>query len=198
LVQAQFVFPHLDYESERSVRNIAGIAGSLLEASVFLFLGAEIITRMDQLTWHAGFKLWTIVAVLGARACSIFGLTALANWIGRTEKVSIKNQFIMWYGGLRGALVFVLCEALHDDYPYRNIFLTTTIVVVLFTVMFQGITIRFLVKGCGVKMKDKALQPILLNIENMMDDKLLWAMEAISGHYGNNTARNHLTHLSKR
>jgi len=44
------------------------------------------------------------------------------------------DQFIMAYGGLRGAIAFALAELLDEEvFPQKRMFVTTTVVVVYFT-----------------------------------------------------------------
>ena len=45
--------------------------------------------------------------------------------------------YLQWYGGLRGAVCFALCSTLNEDLPLKNMFLTTTLVVIFFTVLIQ-------------------------------------------------------------
>ena len=60
-------------------------------------------------------------------------LSNLANLI-RAEKLDGISQFVMAYGGLRGAIAFALAVVLEEHvFPSRQMFITTTIVVVYFT-----------------------------------------------------------------
>ena len=53
----------------------------------------------------------------------------------RVDPLSNVDQFIMAYGGLRGAIAFSLVSLLDEEtFPNKRLFLTTTIVVVYFTV----------------------------------------------------------------
>jgi NhaP-type Na+/H+ or K+/H+ antiporter len=54
------------------------------------------------------------------------------------RKVNLQEQFIMAYGGLRGAVGFSLVEMINPDIiPPKQMFVTTTLAVVVFTVFFQ-------------------------------------------------------------
>lgn len=58
----------------------------------------------------------------------------------------------MAYGGLRGAVAFSLVTMLDDDVVNSQpIFLTTTLIVILFTVFIQGGTIKWLVNLLRIK-----------------------------------------------
>ena len=66
-----------------------------------------------------------------------YGLTYLANR-RRVKKVNIQDQFIMAYGGLRGAVGFSLVKMIERCViPVKNMYVTTTLAVVIFTVFFQ-------------------------------------------------------------
>ena len=67
----------------------------------------------------------------------VFLLTAGANKL-RVRKINLQEQFIMAYGGSRGAIAFSMVEMLEEDtVPFRNMFVTTTLVVIFFTVFIQ-------------------------------------------------------------
>lgn len=56
----------------------------------------------------------------------------------RTVQLEIIDQVVMSYGGLRGAVAFALVALLDKDkVEDRNLFVSTTIIVVFFTVIFQ-------------------------------------------------------------
>lgn len=57
-------------------------------------------------------------------------------------QLGIIDQVVMSYGGLRGAVAFALVVTLNSkDVAERNLFVSTTIIVVFFTVIFQVILI---------------------------------------------------------
>lgn len=56
----------------------------------------------------------------------------------RVVQLEIIDQVVMSYGGLRGAVAFALVALLDaETIPVRNLFVSTTIIVVYFTVIFQ-------------------------------------------------------------
>lgn len=72
------------------------------------------------------------------RSCTgVFLLTWLANKL-RVRKINVQEQFIMAYGGLRGAIAFSMVEMLDaDTVGSRAMFVTTTLAVIIFTVFIQ-------------------------------------------------------------
>ncbi|KAK9396666.1 sodium/hydrogen exchanger 3 [Crotalus adamanteus] len=79
----------------------------------------------------------------------------LQTWIlnrYRMVQLGIIDQVVMSYGGLRGAVAFALVVLLDENKVQdKNLFVSTTIIVVFFTVIFQGLTIKPLVQWLKVK-----------------------------------------------
>eukprot|EP00871_Galdieria_phlegrea_P005412 jgi/Galph1/5872/GphlegSOOS_G4524.1 len=74
------------------------------------------------------------------RAFNIFPLSWLLNRY-RMDKISLKNQFIMWFSGLRGAIAFALSLNFPDEEgssDVRKAIISTTLSIVLFTVIVLG------------------------------------------------------------
>lgn len=66
-----------------------------------------------------------------------FFLTYLANR-KRVEKIGMVDQFIMAYGGLRGAICYGLVMTLDKGAVLaKDMFVSTTVVVIIFTVFVQ-------------------------------------------------------------
>ena len=64
--------------------------------------------------------------------------TAIANRF-RLHKLSGIEQFIMSYGGLRGAVAFALVLVINENViPTKKMMITTVIALVYFTVFLQG------------------------------------------------------------
>lgn len=89
------------------------------------------------------------------RSTGIIILSAVANRF-RLNKLSRVDQFVMSYGGLRGAVAFALALLIKQRrVESQPMFVTTTIAVIYFTVFVQGITIKPLVKILNVKRASK-------------------------------------------
>lgn len=94
---------------------------------------------------------WTNVRFL----LGVILLVAIANRF-RIHKLSNVDQFVMSYGGLRGAVAFALVLLIDPKHvPLQPLFVTTTICVIYFTVFLQGITIKPLVRILNVKRAEK-------------------------------------------
>ena len=79
-------------------------------------------------------------------------LTAFANQY-RLHKLKSTDQFVMAYGGLRGAIAFALVSQISEEEmgQKKNMLVATTIAVVFWTCFVQGITIKPLVQFLEVK-----------------------------------------------
>lgn len=55
----------------------------------------------------------------------------------RTIHINYKDQFGLAYGGLRGAICFALAFTLPDTINRKNLFVTASIAVIIFTVFIQ-------------------------------------------------------------
>ncbi|XP_063416588.1 sodium/hydrogen exchanger 8-like [Mytilus trossulus] len=127
--------PVTQITTQMTFRTISFIA----ETCVFAYLGLAIFS-FNGLIVKPALVIWGIALVLIGRAFNIFPLTFLANFF-REHKITRKNQFIMWFSGLRGAVAFALClhlEFSKEDKEKRYILVTTTLIIVLFTTMFLG------------------------------------------------------------
>ena len=78
----------------------------------------------------------------------------------RLVKLQMHDIFIMSYGGLRGAIAFSLVVLLDKDlFPNRQLFLTTTVVVIYFTVFIQARARKFeRLRGGGASLPPNPLQ----------------------------------------
>ncbi len=123
--------------------------GFLADTLIFLLVGLSITSLEDPALFSPGFIIATIlviVAVLVARAVSVFGLIPLVNLFHRDRKIPLSYQAVIFWGGLRGAVALALVLSLPADMPFRDILVGFTIVVVLFTILVSGSTIGALVR----------------------------------------------------
>uniref|UniRef100_A0A8C1SNV2 Sodium/hydrogen exchanger n=1 Tax=Cyprinus carpio TaxID=7962 RepID=A0A8C1SNV2_CYPCA len=142
----------------------------------------------------------TVKPLQGKKNCfvCVVGLTFVINKF-RIVKLTSKDQFIIAYGGLRGAIAFSLVYLLNTDhFPKRNMFLTAIITVIFFTVFVQGMTIRPLVDLLAVKKKQETKRSINEEIHTQFLDHLLTGIEDICGHYGHHHWKDKLNRFNKK
>jgi len=109
------------------------------------------------------------------------------------------EQFIMAYGGLRGAVGFSLVNMVNSQaVPAARMFLTTTLAVVMFTVFAQGGTIKFIVDYLHIDRSKNAKKSLCEEINSKLFEHIMTGIEVISGKHGQFYARNRFNHYDKK
>ncbi|XP_018652696.1 putative sodium/hydrogen exchanger [Schistosoma mansoni] len=184
LIQAAYAFHNIGEKYVKSLHLITKILAEVSEAVIFLFLGIQVISY--KLEWHTGFIIWGLILCLLSRTIVIFCITAIVNYVNIDEtKITISQQIILIYGGLRGAVAFALAVLIPEDiFPmngiyHKNIIVTTTLFIILFTVGFMGITIKPLMKLLKIpeqmmtmNMNKKQYRKISMNTNDILFDQL--------------------------
>lgn len=107
----------------------------ILNAVLFLLIGLEVLTVAFD-TVYLLYGLATILLVLVARAIAV-GVPISALRLRRAFTPGVVP--IMTWGGLRGAISVALVLSL-PDHPEKPLLLTVTYVVVIFSIVVQGLT----------------------------------------------------------
>ncbi|XP_023714709.1 Na(+)/H(+) exchanger beta isoform X2 [Cryptotermes secundus] len=179
LVQAHYALKNISQKSYTTVKYFTKMLSSTSDAIIFLFLGMVLVS--DQHVWHTGFVLWTLILCLVCRFAGVFLLTCLTNKL-RVKKINIQEQFIMAYGGLRGAIAFSMVETLDADLVEpRPMFVTTTLIVIIFTVFVQGSTIKPLVALLNITRSKSEKETLNIEINDNVIGTMMAGIEEITG-----------------
>jgi CPA1 family monovalent cation:H+ antiporter len=117
----------------------------ILNALLFILIGFEIL--VIQINPYLWVGLFTIAAVLTGRFISV----GLPITLLRFKRGFIKNSiWILTWGGLRGGISVALALSLHKS-MHRDFIVSITYIVVLFSIIVQGLTIGRLVKKLKLK-----------------------------------------------
>jgi CPA1 family monovalent cation:H+ antiporter len=98
-----------------------------------------------------------IALVLLARAATVYPLAFLfrrSRWV-----IASRDQHILWWAGLRGALALALALSLPQTMPMRDAVIIATFAVTIFSVVVQGLTMPALLRLLGVGREDAAGPP---------------------------------------
>ncbi|XP_041455222.1 sodium/hydrogen exchanger 8-like [Lytechinus variegatus] len=140
--------PVTQINMQHSFRTMAFLA----ETCVFMYLGLAIPSFNHR--FEPALILWSIVLILVGRAFNTFPLSFICNKF-REHKITFKMQFVMWFSGLRGAIAYALSMHLEFGNDTRHVLVTTTLVIVLFTVLGLGGSTLPLLKCIGAESKSK-------------------------------------------
>ncbi|XP_041844319.1 sodium/hydrogen exchanger 1 isoform X2 [Melanotaenia boesemani] len=195
-VMRPYVEANISHKSHTTIKYFLKMWSSVSETLIFIFLG--VATVDGKHSWNWTFVTCTVILCLVARVIGVVGLTYIINKF-RIVKLTTKDQFIVAYGGLRGAIAFSLGFLLDEDhFAMRELFLTAIITVIFFTVFVQGMTIKPLVELLAVKKKQEAKRSINEEIHTQFLDHLLTGIEDICGHYGHHHWKDKLNRFNKK
>jgi CPA1 family monovalent cation:H+ antiporter len=124
------------------------VLSHVANVSVFLVVGAVITLEMFEQRWLA--MLIAILAILVARAISVYGLLAFFA-LFKSLKVSLSAQTVMVWGGLRGAVTLALALSLPTSLDYWWTIQSIAFGVVMFSLFVQAPTMKLLAKKLLVK-----------------------------------------------
>ena len=128
-------------QTEEYVDHFWELIDILCNAVLFVLIGLVIITLPAKATfWLVG--LACIPLILMVRATSL--ALPIAFFKKRLEFLPGTNMLMTW-GGLRGGISIALALSLPESLP-RELFLTMTYVVVVFSIVVQGLTVGKLVQ----------------------------------------------------
>ncbi|XP_029298776.1 sodium/hydrogen exchanger 1b [Cottoperca gobio] len=188
-----YVEANISHKSYTTIKYFLKMWSSVSETLIFIFLGVSTVAGPHA--WNWTFVIFTVVLCLVSRVLGVIGLTYIINKF-RIVKLTKKDQFIVAYGGLRGAIAFSLGFLLTNS-EMKNMFLTAIITVIFFTVFVQGMTIRPLVELLAVKKKKESKRSINEEIHTQFLDHLLTGIEDICGHYGHYHWKDKLNRFNK-
>merc|ERR1719295_793415 len=81
------------------------------ETMIFVYLGTSLFSFRHH--YNASMIFLTLALCFGARFIGIFGLTPIVN-LARDRTITFREQIVMWFSGLRGAIAFALSVELGE------------------------------------------------------------------------------------
>ncbi|CAO1387646.1 unnamed protein product [Diamesa hyperborea] len=196
ITMKNYVEANISHKSHTTIKYALKMLSSSSETIIFMFLGVATVNNSH--IWNTWFVILTIVFCSFFRTIGVIILTAMANKF-RIHKLSNVDQFVMSYGGLRGAVAFALVLLINPEHvPLQPMFVTTTIAVIYFTVFLQGITIKPLVKILNVKRAEKRKPTMNERIHERFIDHMMAGLEDIVGKTGNYNVRDKFKRFDNR
>jgi CPA1 family monovalent cation:H+ antiporter len=129
-------------------------AAFLVNSLLFLLMGMQI--EWPLLLQHSRMIGMGVMAVIVARMLVIYGICPFVS----SDRLPIPDKWrhLLFWGGLRGALVMALALSLPLNYPGREAMINMTFGVVLFTLLVPGLTMEPLVRALGMIGKNEKVE----------------------------------------
>ncbi|KFD58036.1 hypothetical protein M513_01269 [Trichuris suis] len=185
IAMKQYVEGNISKDSQTTVQYFMRMLSSSCETVIFMFLGMSTVKQLVRTGRFTGL-------IIAYSLCILIGVvlqTFIVNKF-RVTKLNTVDQFIMAYGGLRGAIAYGLVVALDEKLiPAKQIFVTATIVMIYFTVFLQGMTIKPLVNFLKVKRQEQREKTMHEQMTERLLDHVCSGMEDICGLRGHHSIR---------
>ncbi|XP_026219718.1 sodium/hydrogen exchanger 9-like isoform X2 [Anabas testudineus] len=134
--QAKYTIHNLSSEGRTRTEQLFEVFNFLGEIFIFSYMGYVLLTFPHHV-FKALFISGAFLSMFISRACNIYPLSFLLN-LGRTNKIPLSFQHFMMCTGLRGAVAFSLAIHLDKSTEVRHTILTTTLLLIAFTVWVLG------------------------------------------------------------
>ncbi|ETN78174.1 hypothetical protein NECAME_10528 [Necator americanus] len=142
-------------EMHFTVEYLYKMASSFSESFIFVFLGVSVVSSNHVFDWW--FIISTLIGCFTFRFIGVYLLTFFLNRFRyEDDRISYVDQFVMAYGGIRGAVCYGLVMSIDENLiPAKRMFVTTTLAVIMFSTILQGTTIKCIVNLLKVKRSKK-------------------------------------------
>ena len=186
----------------------------LLNGLVFLLIGLQLPAVVQQLGDTTlgraiGYALLISLVLVVTRLICTLGASAFTRFMSHFIRVADahpgwRNPLILGWAGMRGvvslaaALSIPLVDSTGQPFPFRNLILFITFSVILVTLVFQGLTLPWVIRT--VKLEDKYTAISDYEQQVLIQKKTVEAaLELLDEKYAQERAQNeHLNHLFRR
>lgn len=191
---------YLNYQTRMQVKEVWETVGFLLNGFVFILIGLELPVIMNGLvndyTPGDGIKYGLIIAamIIVLRIVLVYLVEYIPRWLSpsirlKERSAGPKLPFIIGWAGMRGvvslasALAIPLTLQDGSEFPHRNLILFITFVVILVTLVFQGLTLPFFIKLLKVDEVDEYV-PAEVQLEDIRYRMAARSVSYLDEHYG--------------
>ncbi|MCP9260078.1 Sodium/hydrogen exchanger [Dirofilaria immitis] len=178
MTMKQYVKGNITTTAATSVKYFIKMLAQICETVIFMFLGLSTISSKHH--WDLPFIALTIIFCLVYRTIGVIIQCAILNRF-RKQKFTRVDQFVLCYGGLRGAIAFGLVVSMPNNIHAKSMFTTACIAVIYFTVFLQGITIRPLATFLNIERETKEGPTMIQSVYMRYFDYTMAGVEDIAG-----------------
>ncbi|RWS25103.1 sodium/hydrogen exchanger 2-like protein, partial [Leptotrombidium deliense] len=157
--QEEYARHNISKKSYTTIKYLTKTLCSVSDVIIFIFLGMVLIR--DDHIWDTSFVVLTTIF------CIVFRFA---------------KQLLMAYGGLRGAIAFSLAITLDPKHiKQAELYITTTLFIILFTVFVMGSTTKPIVKLLRVQIHVKQEAKLFTEINTKFMETLMAGIEETAG-----------------
>uniref|UniRef100_A0AAF5DEV9 Sodium/hydrogen exchanger n=2 Tax=Strongyloides stercoralis TaxID=6248 RepID=A0AAF5DEV9_STRER len=135
----QYVGENVGKNASTAIKYFIKMLAHISESVIYMFLGLSAFAL--NYDWDVWFVISTIFICFISRVIFVILQCFVINPFRKT-KFTLKQQVVMFYGGLRGCICYGMIQNMSNTVPAKNMFIAAVISEVFFTVFFHGITIR--------------------------------------------------------
>jgi len=158
----------LTYKSRVHGINVWGNLVFVMNGLIFLFIGLQLPSIVNQLgetslTRAIWYGLVVSFVLIIARFLCTFGASLFTRFMSRFIKVADANPgwkgpIVLGWGGMRGVVSLAMALSIPlfingQAFPHRNLILFITFIVIMVTLVFQGLTLPWVIRK--VKLEDR-------------------------------------------
>ncbi|KAF6263350.1 Cation/H+ exchanger [Scenedesmus sp. NREL 46B-D3] len=151
MVCRAYCAPNLSPGGLQAARSVFAVLSSCMETFVFVYIGVTLFMQPQE--WHCvKFAAMSLFGLAWSRAANVLPCCAAINWVRQPQlAISRRQQLVLWWSGLRGAMAFALSvEAAKLFGEAGKVMMTSTFIVILITVLINGGSTAFLLDWCGL------------------------------------------------
>ncbi len=176
----------LNYRSRLQGLNVWSVLGFVLNGIIFLLIGLEMPTIIRQLDLPLSQAIWYGLAISGAliiiRLLCTLGASVFTRFMSNFITVAVRNPgwrgpIVLGWAGMRGvvslaaALSIPLLASEGQAFPYRNLILFITFIVILVTLVFQGLTLPWVIRKMKLTDSLDGVAPIPMDKQELIIQK---------------------------
>ncbi|XP_055927058.1 sodium/hydrogen exchanger 3-like [Argiope bruennichi] len=197
ITMKNYVEENISAQSHVTVKYVTKMLATASETIIFVVLGVSTVN--DNHEWNTWFVFFSILFCTIYRAIGVVVLSAFLNKF-RLHQLNGVEQFIMSYGGLRGAVAFALALIIDKKIvPSKDMMVTTTIAVVYFTVFAQGMTIKYFVRILKVPQKSEKEVTMNERLHGTVIDHVMGGIEEVADQFlGNYKMRDRFRYFNNK
>src|SRR6516225_363954 len=136
----------LSLKGREFVVGVWEFAAFLANSLIFPLIGISVASIPFETMWTMPI-LAVIGIVLLSRGVAVYPLCLL--FMHSSRPISMAEQHVLWWGGLRGALALALALSLPHTVPLRDAIVVATFGVAVFSIVIQGLTMPLLLRRLG-------------------------------------------------